>query len=531
MDKTIRLDYTFKPILFKQINSEFSLMRCYIMALGKNRNYSNFDKEHVEKALPSIFNIPVVAHLKKRDDGWYVGSHDRQIIIDDEGITVNELTVPYGCVPESCNPEWVEVTEQDGTKAEYLVATIILWTGRYPNLLDAKSATDPDVYYNQSMEINVLGWKQLESDKKYTDITDFEFSALCLLGRDLENPEYHTEPCFPSARVEPFEFSLGNEFKQEFASMLNELNKIDFSQWLKEELTSFNNKPSPKEEEGEVLDEKLELIAKYNLTVEQLDFDINEISLEDLDIKLKEFTENDKHEDPKDKPQSFSATHNQIREALRNALDSTVVRNDDGDIIEEISYWVADVSDEYVYVERYHWKADGDFERNYGRFTYTFDEETITATITGEFEEMFLVWLTREEKDEIDAKDKNYEQIKSEFDEYKASHPTPETEVDELRKFQSERLKADRDEAEKEIFDKFDEKLKDNEEYLALKEKSNEYDLEALQKECFAILGRTLANFSMNTPKKKEPIKVPFEREMKNEDPYGGIHKKYLHNN
>lgn len=519
MDKTLRLDYTFKPISFEKINSEFSLMRCYVMALGKNRNYSYFNKESVEAAIPSLFNIPIVAHLKKRDGGWYVGSHDRQIVIDDEGITVNDLTIPFGCVPESCSAEWVDVTEKDGTTATYLTASIILWTGRYPELLEAKSQTDEDVYYNQSMEISISSWSELEEDKKYVNITGFNFSALCLLGRDLEDPDYHTEPCFPSARVEPIEFSLEDKFTNEFSLMLEELKKlsIDFE----------NIKFSQEKEEEKVLNEKLELIAKYNLTVDQLDFTIDEISLEDLEIKLKEFVK----QEPEDNntEMSFSATHNQIREALRNALDREITRDADGNIIDEVYYWIADSSEDYAFVERSHWTASGDYDSKYGRFTYTFDESTMTATITSEFEEMFLMWLTAEEKAAIDAANADYESIKSEFDKYKEVHITAEDEVIELRNFQTERLKAERDDAETEIFDKFDEKLKDNEEYLSLKEKSSEYDLEALQKECFSILGRSLANFSFNVPKKKDTVKIPFEKSDESEpEVYGGLHKKYI---
>ena len=309
LDKNLTLYYTVKPISFEKINDEFTKLRCYIMALGKNRNYSYFSKEAVEAALPTLFNIPVVAHIKKADDGhWYVGSHDRQIVIDDSGISVNDLTIPYGVVAESCNPEFVEITESNGIKATYLVADIILWTGRYPNILEAKSQ-DENILFNQSMEIGISGWKLLEEDKSYSDIFDFGFSALCLLGRDLENPEYHSEPCFPSASVVPTEFNIGDKFKQEFEIMKYELKKLNLNQSSHYEVDIKQNNQNG-EGEKKPLDEKLELLAKYNLAVDTIDFNIDEMSFEDLEVKLKEEYEQKDNTDG-DVKVSFSATYRQ----------------------------------------------------------------------------------------------------------------------------------------------------------------------------------------------------------------------------
>jgi hypothetical protein len=527
MDKTLTLEYTFKPISFEKINNEFSIMRCYVMALGKNRNYSYFSKESVDNAIPTLYNIPVVAHLKKRDDGgWYVGSHDKQIVIDDDGITVNDLCVPFGVVPESANPEWVEVTESDGSKVEYLTCSVILWTGRYPDLLDAKSKTDSEVYYGQSMEINISAWKDFADDKKYTDIVEFEFSSLCLLGRDLENPEYHTEPCFPSARVEPIEFSLNSKFNEEFSLMISELKKLSFHIEDKQ----FSNEKEVKQN----LNEKLELITKYGLTVEQLDFSIEEISLEDLETKLNEFSDAKSQEKDNDSNQelSFSATYRQKREALSNVLDSDITKDADGNIIDEVYFWIEDFSDEYVFVQRNHWSANGDYESNYGRYSYTFDEENLIATLTSDFEEMFLMWLTKEEKDELETERSDYAQLKSDFETYKEQYKTPESEVEELRTFKATKIEAERNDAETELFNMFDEKLKDNEEYKTLKEKASEYDLNTLSKECFAILGKIMADFSFNSNKTNTTVKFNINNKAKgdtddDQDEYSDFFERY----
>lgn len=150
-----------------------------------------------------------------------------------------------------------------------------------------------------------------------------------------------------------------------------------------------------------------------------------------------------------DKIESMFATYNQKREALKNALTSKVIRDDDGDIIEEIYYWLADFDDEYVYVEKSHWK-DGDCDKSYGRFTYSFNEESIEATITSEFEKMILVWLTEEENKKIQDDRNAFEAISSELETLKIEHSTMqgnfaklETEVKDLREFKAQKDKEE----------------------------------------------------------------------------------------
>ena len=485
MGKLISLDYKLKPISYEKINSEFAKMRCLVMALGKNRNYSYFSKESVDAAISTIFNIPVVAHLKKRDDGgWYVGSHDRQIVIDDSGVTVNDLTLPFGIVPESCNPTYEDITESDGTIVTYLAVDIIIWEKRYPNIMQAKSQTDPDVYFGESMEISANSYKDLESDKNYTDITAFNFSALCLLGHDLENPEYHTEPCFPSSKVVP-QYCLGDKFKEEFSVMISEFKK----------LIDCENYKILSETEDDKLNEKLELVSKYSIKVEDLDFNIEDLTLEELETKLKEFSES---------KQTFSATFNQKRDALRNTIHLMSAGNND------VYYYLMDFDNIYAYVEKDSWDEVGGFSETHGRIGYTFDEANITAAVSGDWEEIFLMYLTAAEKATLEAEKNAFAQIKSDFESYKTSHTNDNSIVDELVTFKNDVIKADRKSSEDEIFDKFDKSLANNLDYETLKTNCGKYEISELADKCFSILGKTTANFAISTPKKKNLVKIPF---------------------
>ena len=80
---------------------------------------------------------------------------------------------------------------------------------------------------------------------------------------------------------------------------------------------------------------------------------------------------------------SFAATYNDKRSAISNALDPII----EGNI--ETYFWLVDFDDNYAFVERDVFdNSNGAFEETHGRFPYTFDDDTKTATLNGDFEEM-----------------------------------------------------------------------------------------------------------------------------------------------
>ncbi len=494
----------------EKVNPLFSKVKIRIAYTGENRNNSYISKEAFEKALPTIYNCPIIGEFVETVEDF--GGHGGKIEISDKGIQYIHTTKPYGVINENSEITWEDVIEEDGTVNTYLCATGYLWTGRYEELTSVVENSK-----NQSMEIEISkGEFKKINDKDLYAIDDFIFSAFCILGEDVE-------PCFESSSVTAYSFNK-EEFKEQFNEMLSELKKFnlqDQSSDLEVDNINFSAK------EGKKLNEKLELIAKYGLIIEELDFSIEEISLEDLEEKLKEFT---KEEDKKEV--SFSATYRQKRDALNNALDPKIERDNDGNLIREECYYVSDFNDEYVYVERNIWTADN-YENTYGRYTYAFDVETLTATITSEFEEMVLTWLTIEENQKLQEERNNanaeYEKLKTEFDEYKNNYSTPNSEGERLENFEKDTLINQRIEAEEILFTQFDEKLKGVEEYEALKTKTSEFDLEDLEKECFVILGKQSANFTVK-PTKKEKVKIEFNKakNQEQEDEFGDLFDRYL---
>ncbi len=230
--KRMRLEFETQRIEFlKQLNDEFTLVKIYAMAVGKNRNFTYISKEDTEKAIPSAYYCPVVGHIRVYVDAdgvehEYMGGHDFEITDDWE---LKVVTRPYGVITE--NSEGWETVNEHGTDVEYLTLTAILWTGRYPELKDAFYSDD--ILFNQSMEINIENYRPLEEDSNYWEVLGYTFSAFCLLGKADENSTNghtdkeieHTEPAFISAKVVPYEFNF-DEFKQEFALLKDKISKF-----------------------------------------------------------------------------------------------------------------------------------------------------------------------------------------------------------------------------------------------------------------------------------------------------------------
>lgn len=312
MDKKhTSLKFKAKVTPIEKINDEFTLCKCYVQGVGKNRNFSYMSKENIQRCLPTLSYAPVVGHLidKLDKDGnptgeKYMGGHDYYI---DDDWNLKSACVPYGVVKaDSFDFETVKEYE-DEIETEYLTAEVVLWTGRYPELMEA--IYSDDFYFNESMEISVSEYRPYEEDSNYTELTDFTYSALCLLGKadDKTSPE-HTEPCFVESKVIPVQYSLERE---EFSKVMGE---------LKNELAFYFNKDNTDGKEDEVVEnenEKEEVIE----TVEE----INEESTEEV-------VENTTEETPDAEVNEDTNTESENEEAQE---DETVVEASVEETVEE----------------------------------------------------------------------------------------------------------------------------------------------------------------------------------------------------
>ena len=512
---------TLLPIQFEKItnppyidDSRWQTYKVWICHDLENYNGSYFDVSTLKKMGEKLAGVPVVGYISANNiNEKDFSGHEERLVIQDGEISFEYLGRAYGCVLENNDWQIEQKEHEDGSVRNYLTCKCIVWN----MFKDAIEIFKRDGKKPHSMELQEGSIQGKFEKDGYFHFTDATIRALCILGEEIQ-------PAMSNSIIEKFsQFDFGSQVQELLFEINESIKQFSSNQSSNLEVDDINF--SAKEDKK--LDERMELIAKYGLIIEELDFSIEEISLEDLEEKLKEFT---KEEDKKEV--SFSATYRQKRDALNNALDPKIERDNDGNLIYEEYYWVFDFDDEYVYVERSTWTVEN-CENTYGRYTYAFDEGTLTAAIISEFEEMVLTWLTIEENQKLQEERNNanveYEKLKTEFDEYKNNYSTPNSEVERLENFEKDTLINQRTEAEEILFTQFDEKIKGVEEYEALKTKASEFSLEDLEKECFVILGKQSANFTAK-PTKKEKVKIEFNKaqNQEQEDEFGDLFDKYL---
>lgn len=352
MDKKhTSLKFKAKVTPIEKINDEFTLCKCYVQGVGKNRNFSYISKENIQRCLPTLSYAPVVGHLidKLDEDGnptgeKYMGGHDYYI---DDDWNLKSACVPYGVVKaDSFDFETVKEYE-DEIETEYLTAEVVLWTGRYPELMEA--IYSDDFYFNESMEISVSEYRPYEEDSNYTELTDFTYSALCLLGKadDKTSPE-HTEPCFVESKVIPVQYSLERE---EFSKVMGE---------LKNELAFYFNKDNTDGKEDEVVENEKEEVIE---TVEE----VNEESTEEVvENTTEETPDAEVNEDTNTESENEEAQENEtvVEASVEETVEETIEMSELDSLkaeYEEYKDSHSHTNEEFDELQKYH--DDAEFEK------------------------------------------------------------------------------------------------------------------------------------------------------------------------
>lgn len=454
----------------KAINPEFSMAKCWVCALGKNANWSYISKEAADKALDSLWNIPVVGHLFVDADGNYrVGGHDSELGRNEQGeLYFKDLTVPFGVVPYMPDEvKYEEVTEADGEVKTYITCPVILWSGRYPEIME--SMNKDDNAWSQSMEISVDNAGPYEEDPNYLNILEYNYSALCLLGR--YDDEYNVQPCFPEAKVVLSEFSLDNndKFVELFAQLKQELAAC-FNQTQEEDNAENGENDEPVKEETEASADDVQETKEESFEAAQNEPEETQQAVDNLIAEVQ--NQRDQFYAAVERVKTYTSA-NEKYHALERLYPSFVNADDVGIIMSEYTFDVHDYTEEYVYIIEhiYDW-VDGDvaYTQRLFRQAYVYDAETDTATKNGPEEECVSVWLTIPEKEQIEAM----------RDEY-----------DTLVQYKLDKEEAEKHQAIDEAIADFEEDLAGNAEFELIYANRYSYsDIEALKNACYVVRGK-----------------------------------------
>lgn len=226
----------------------FTKVKIWLMHLGANRNGSVFNKDVVEKAIPTLANTPIMASvgLDMFDNKDFEG-HESDIEISENGeLKFVNKTFPFGVIPENNNAKFETRLGDDMVEREYLTCEGILWN---------KWEDAVEIIYGkngvtgQSMELSD-SYKGVY-DGEFFEFTEFQFFGACMLGDDV----------LPAMNNSTVELKYASKTKDIIKEKMELFNSISFSSTeggntlSKEDVKKFEDNEEVTVEEPEKNDE------------------------------------------------------------------------------------------------------------------------------------------------------------------------------------------------------------------------------------------------------------------------------------
>ena len=204
------------------INPLMSKCEIKVLYTGKNRNKSLISKEVATEMAKTLRGAPIVGYYKKDTEDF--ADHGHRIIIDDEGVKFECMTVPYGFVSPDAKVWFQKFEDYDDfgnvTVREYLMTTGYLWTGQFEECQGAVEHGNPQSMELDDKTLNGHWSHDVKDNMDFFIVNDAIFSKLCILGDA-------TEPCFEGSSVTApnvsASFSLNEDFTKTLYNMMQQL--------------------------------------------------------------------------------------------------------------------------------------------------------------------------------------------------------------------------------------------------------------------------------------------------------------------
>lgn len=512
LEHNLNLVYASSIEKLTEANASFDRGVMRVAYHGPNRNKTYISKQAFEDSMHSIYNCPVVCNYSVRDDS--IGGHDIELVEKCDGryVMIN-CTQPIGVVPESANVYWETITEADGTNHEYLCTDILVWKRQsaYEHIKD-------NVVTDESMEIKVLSGER--KDDGYYHVYKFEFTAFCLLESDA--------PCFESAGIELYSL---NGFREKCAEMYEDLRR-EFSM-VNTACAADINQNNSLEGGNDPLNIE-ELMAKYGLVEQDIDFDTADMESSELEERFAQIQESKvavAHQEGNAAPatdepgvnepgnQEFSLTAQQMTQEITDALSVETVFDEYYGAMPRYYYmdYAPDTHEVYA-IDSVDWKMYG--------FSYSVNGDVVAI----DFESKKRVKVTYVEFEGEVNDEFNFKNV---FDSatkpYSAKCEVLTEEVATLEAYKAQIEAKEYAVLVESVFEKFAD-LAENETFCELRKSCSEgksYTVEELEEKCYAIRGRVApaVNFSLEEP---SSIRLPVTGMNTDADePYNGIFLKY----
>lgn len=483
------------PVKFEKIediDDRFMKFKIWVVNVdAPNYNGSYFSEESIVKALPSIYNTPVLGFIREDMLGNKdFAGHETELIIKDGELKEHYLGHAYGVIPINCNPRF-EYKENEFGLQKYLTVEALIWT----KFDDAVDILNRDGVKSQSMELSNNFTGRFREDGLF-EFEDFQFFGCAILGEGVN-------PAIPSSTIEQV-FSTqkrkfeSTEFTSEYAHIIEKY-------FASKEVTN-----------GVKLEE---LLQKYSISVEELaekGINTEEYSIEELEEKLKEVFESqdngesengDKKEpsldntqdeegddDIKEEGQDQETTHsvkdgdegqgdNQKEFTLSFELSHDDIRGMLYGKLEDYDVYIVEVFDSYIIV--HNWEDNKFYKVSYSKSDNNVD-------ISGDFVEVFSMYLTAEEKSALELMRANFEKY--------------EEENARLKEFEAKVLAEKRNQEIEQLFARPEFSILTEKDLSEVKENMDKFSVKELESKLYEVLGRK--NAIKFSKQEKEPNKV-----------------------
>lgn len=480
-----------------EANSSFDTGVLRICYTGANRNGSSISKSDIERNLHTIYNCPVVCHYDRDSDS--LGGHDVEVVADDGGLRLVNMTQPVGVIPESAKTWFADYEEEDGTVHEYLYSEVLLWKRQ-----EAYRKIKNDGVTAHSMELTVKNGQTVDG---VYHIHDFEFTAFALIG---------VEPCFEGSALEMFS---ANEFKAQYAQMMKEL-KEEYNAVIAADAVDDNESFAKGGEK--VLEQEIEV-------VEETSEEVAEVVEEVVETAEPEVVEEVAEAEEPEVQEGFALNSNVVGE-LRKAVAAVTYKDRWGD--DCCKYWFVDcdLDASMVYCE------DCDDWALYG-FNFALSGDAVEVDFNSKKRMKWIIadFNEGEQGSPVESMFSELGQKIADNAEWEAKYNTAseaiksmQNELSELKEFKAQAEKKAADESRNALFASFSD-LDGVEAFENLKNDCEQFDIESLEEKCYAIRGRvgTVAKFAMQEGAPKIKVEQTVEPDECADEPYGGIFKKY----
>lgn len=519
-----------------------------------NRNGSYISEDSMKAAMPSLKYSPLLANIHQLDDGtWDFHSHDYHIEKDEDGnenVVYDEKQVGTFTADE---PYLEYDKEMDKT---YVVARVAIPESytRCADIIREKNGT------KVSCEL-IIYECSYNAKEKYLQLDNFEFAGCTCLGSEKDGTPIGEGMLGSKITLEDFSEENNSliKFNEKMVELQARLEKL--------ETACFDNKKDNSKEGGnENLSKFEELCQKYKKTVDDITFDYENMSDDELvEAFTKAFDETDSTDDGSegvDTPSGSETTADENGEGENNPTEKNPDESEKGDATDDETAFIDDdeskkkVTNSENTVE-YSFTKNGEIKKfavslqdkiyaiqDLVNATYAETDNTYYGVnVYDDYVIMCDWWSGRYYKQTYDSKDDNYSLTGDRVEVYVEFVAADEQkEIESMRSNYAE-LKAFKENVEKnELHSKkesllADEKysvLSDNEAFTELKKNMDNYsldDLETKAKVIFADYVSSVGNFSLNSSNENKSHSMqlfgdPNTRRNSRSGRYGDIFKK-----